>query len=102
MKKLIILGLLIFGVSSSAFGETIRVEYNSAGKIVNTHYNAPGGSSAFVIITADMILPDGRYVKCIDSYASGAAFFGFGRIGSPDRIDFIPDDKVSCIRIVNR
>lgn len=99
MKKIIALSLLALLCASNVQADTIRVLFNDKAKIVSTHYNAPGKDSAFIIITADMIMSDGSYVKCIDSYASGASFFGFGRIGSPDQIDFLPSPDVKCIKI---
>ena len=78
MKKIIAILLLALLCASTVQAETIKVLYNEKAKIVNTHYNAPGKGSLFVIITADVLMPDGRYVKCIDSYMSGAAFIGFG------------------------
>ena len=99
MKKIIALLLLVLLCAAPVQAETIKVLYNEKAKIVNTHYNAPGKGSSFVIITADVLMPDGLYVKCIDSYMSGAAFIGFGRIGSPDQIDFLPSPDVKCIKI---
>ena len=99
MKKIVAFFMLALLCASTVKAETIKVLYNEKAKIVNTHYNAPGKGSSFVIITADVLMPDGRYVKCIDSYMSGAAFIGFGRIGSPDQIDFMPSPDVKCIKI---
>ena len=96
MKKLLLILCLVF-MPVMAQAADITVYYNPKGKIMNTHYNAPGSGSANVIITVDLLFEDGKYMKCIETYISGGALIGFGRITSPSTIEFVPRDGVKCI-----
>jgi hypothetical protein len=101
MRRIIGIFVFCFCMLCAASGSAadITVHYNAKGKIVNTHYNAPGEKSPNVIITVDLLFGDGRYVKCVDTYLSGGALLGFGRITSPNSIEFVPKDDVQCITV---
>ena len=99
VQVIIFLFLIIASSIGISHGSEITVHYNSKGKIMNTHYNAPGSGSANVIITVDLLFENGKYIKCIDTYIAGGAVIGFGRITSPKSIVFIPNDNTHCIKI---
>jgi len=100
MKKLIFAFMASLFTTSFAFANTTWTctQPPSCIQIVSSEYSTAGGDSTFQMLEIGCRTKNGGYVIYTDAVATAAGFFGMGRIGSVDKIVFVPGkkDKMDC------
>ena len=98
--KIILTALAVISVATTANELTIKYPKDECIEIVSSDFSAPSSESSLYLYEITCRGPNGKYTTFVDTWSSGASFFGFSRAGSPDRIDLVPYDG-NVLEIVN-